>query len=413
MKKKRLLLIIVAVVIVVFIALGLTFGKSGESAVEYVDTAIVKQDSLKAFVNTSGVVTSKDSFALSPKNSGEIVEIFVHEGDEVKEGQALLKLDQTSILSQIDSTTIELEIAKESLIQIINKGTNNYSSAYKNAVISKDNALKSYENAKKLYEAGAGSLSAMENAESSYLQALNSYEDTKANYNNENANSDIKIQELRIESLENSLASLNTQLEDTIIKSPIDGTITSDNAKLFSIVSPSYAVYTVDNLKDLIVTINVSQYDIHRLSLGQHVIITANGLEDDEYEGVIENIGSKAVSKVVGASQEMVIEVEIKVTSENTALKPNYSVKAEVETDSVENALVLPYEAVYINKNDEKLVFTVKDGQVTQHIVERGVEGIFDFQAITDTIQIGDHVILNPTEKITEEINVVERSVKK
>ena len=72
----------------------------------------------------------------------------------------------------------------------------------------------------------------------------------------------------------------------------------------------------------------------------------------------------------------------------------------------------LPYEAVYIDKDGNKKVFTVAEGIVSEHIIERGVEGMFKFQAITDTIQADDHVILNPTEAITTDKTVVETEVK-
>lgn len=411
MKKKKLIPIILVIVIVSFVALGLAFGKNDSNDAIYVETALAKVEDVTSYVSTSGMVSSKASYNLSPKSTGEVVELLAHEGDAVKKDQVLLRMNAKSVQNQIAESEIQLEIAKETLLQIVNKGTNNYKTSYKNAVITKDNALKAYKDAKKLYEAGVGSKSAMDQALTTYQQAMNSYEDARANYNNENANSDIKIQELRIQSLENSLANLKQQLEDLEIKSPIDGVITVEKVKLLSTISPSAAVYSVEDLDQLKVTINVSQYDIHRIQLGQHVTIKADGIDKSEFEGTISKIGSKAISKAVGASQEMVIEVEIDVVSKNTPLRPNYSVKTKIETAHEEGAIVLPYEAVYVNKAGEKIIFTVKDGKVTKHIIERGVEGVFNFQVISDSIAEGDHVILNPNENITEDVTVVERSV--
>lgn len=412
MKKKTVGLIIVLVVIVGMVIFGLRFGNQSDASVTYVTSGVAKNEDVTAFVSTSGIVSAESSYDIYPKLTGEIVEVMVKEGERVTKGQVLCSLDKSTLEKQITESEIQLEIAKESLLQIINRGSSNFKGAYKNAVLAKDNAYSAYEDAKKLYEAGVGTKASMDSALSAYKQAKNSYDETRANYNNENSDSEIKIQELRIQSLENSLVDLKDKLEDTNIKSPIDGVITVENVKLLSSVSPSMALFTVEDLDNLIVKINVSQYDIPKLEIGQKTTIKANGLDDQSFEGVVSSIGTKALAKNIGASQEMVIEVEIDVTSKNTPLKPNYSVKTEVETARVENALVLPYEAVYVNKDDEKIVFTVNEGKVTKHIIERGVEGVFNFQAITETIESGDHVVLNPTEAITEDIEVVETEVK-
>lgn len=413
MKKKRLILLVLAVVIIVFIGAAVAFGNKGnDQETLFVTTSNVTKESITSHVKTTGVVSSKTSFDISSKVTGEVAAIYVKEGDVVKEGQVLCELDQISILNQITETEIQLEIAKENLVQIINQGSNNYKSAYKNALLSKDSALKAYEDAKKLQEAGVNSQSTVDLAYNSYEQALNSFEETRSKYNNENSVSDIKIQELRIQSLENSLSNQKTQLDDMKIKSPINGVITFENVKLLSYISPGSPIYKVEDLDQLVVDVNVSQYDIHKLEIGQAVIIKAEGMDDIEFNGEVASIGSRAVSKVLRSSQEMVIEVKINITSEDTSLKPNYSVKTEIETAHVEDVLVLPYEAVYIDKDGNKKVFTVFEGKVTEHIIERGVEGMFKFQAITETIQADDHVILNPNEEITLDKTVVETEVK-
>jgi len=413
MKKKRLILIVLFIAIIAFIGAAIVFGNKGnDQETLFVTTSKVTSESITSHVNTTGVVSSKTSFDISSKVTGEVVAIYVKEGDVVKKGQVLCELDQSDILNQITETEIQLEIAKENLVQIINQGSNNYKSAYKNALLSKDSALKDYEDAKKLQEAGVNSQSTVDSAYNIYKQALNSFEETRSKYNNENSASDIKIQELRIQSLENSLVNQKNQLEDMKIKSPINGVITYEDVKLLSYISPGTPIYKIEDLNQMVVDVNVSQYDIHKLEIGQSVIIKAEGMEDIEFDGEVASIGSRAVSKVLRSSQEMVIEVQINITSEDTSLKPNYSVKTEIETAHVENALVLPYEAVYIDKDGNKKVFTVSEGKITEHIIERGVEGMFKFQAITETIKADDHVILNPNEEITSDKTVVETEVK-
>lgn len=411
--KKKLMLIVLVVVIVAFVIAAVAFGNKGTaSETVFVTTAVVTREDVTSYVNATGVVSSKSSFDISSNMTGQVKVIHVKEGDVVKKGQILCELDQDSILSQITETGIQLEIAKENLLQIMNQGSNNYKSAYKNALLSRDSALKNYEDEKKLHEAGVSSQSTLDTSYNVYKQASNSYEESRSKYYNENSASDIKISELRIQSLENLLVNQKEQLDDMKILSPIDGVATDENIKLLSYVSPGTTLYIIEDMTSLVVDINVSQYDIHKLELGQYVVIKAEGIDGVELVGTVSSIGSRAVSKVLRSSQEMVIEVQIEITSTHTNLKPNYSVKTKIETGHVGNTLVLPYESVYIDKDDNKIVYTVVDGKIIEHRIKRGVEGLFKFQAISDTIKPGDHVILNPNEDITINKTAVETEVK-
>ena len=308
----------------------------------------------------------------------------------------------TSVESQVAETEIQLAIAKENLVQILNQGSTNYETSYKNALISKDGALKAYEDAKQLYEAGVYSKSSLDGAYTTYVQALNTYNEMRSKYRGENSASEIRVQELRIESLENALSDLNKQLENALIKSPIDGVVTSVGVKVLGYVSPGAVVFIVEDINNLKVEANISQYDIHRVSIDQIVKIKADGIDDKEFEGRISYIGFRAVNKVIGQSQEMVIEIDVDIITKDTNLRPNYSAKIEIETASEENVLVIPYEAVFITKEGDKIVYTVEKDVAKAHKIKRGVEGIFKFQLISDSIAAGDEVILNPNENIVD-----------
>jgi len=153
-KKRKLFLIIVAILIVAMIGFGLAFANKSDVSTTYVTTGVAKSEDLTAYVNTNGMITAESSYSVFPKTAGEVTAIHVKEGDKVTKGQVLLELDKSSIEKQITQTEIQLEIAKESLLQIVNRGNNNFKTSYKNAVLSKDDAKKAYNDAIALYEAG-------------------------------------------------------------------------------------------------------------------------------------------------------------------------------------------------------------------------------------------------------------------
>lgn len=407
MKKKKVWKIIVPIGIILFIILAVLFGReSTTTATTAVKTYTIEQGPLQAYVNSTGTVLSQASYNISSDVTGEIIAIHKFEGDLVLKGDVLLELDPSDIQAQIKETEIQLEIARESLVQIANSGSSNYSSSYKNALVTLNSASKAYDDAKALFDAGVYSQSQVDTAYDAYLQSQNNYSEMRAKYNNENSESEIRIQELRIESYENSLEQQKNKLADMKIISPIDGIVTGTSATLMSYANPGAILFTVENIQDLKVEINVSQYDIHRIQLGQPVVIKADGIDHETYEGIVSHIGSRAINKVLRASQEMVIEVEVEVLSKDTPLKPNFSARTEIETANIENALVLPYEAIYIEKDGTIKVFTVVEGKVVEHIITKGVEGDLMFEGISSTLQSGDQLILSPTEQITDGLDV-------
>lgn len=403
---KKWLKVIIPVVIVAFIGLALVFGNKTDTSNIYVTTVDLETDHVEAYVNVSGVVLSNTSSEISSAVSGEVIRVGVSEGALVKKGDILFELDPTSIETQIQETEIQLEIAKENLVQILNSGSS-FETSYKNAIISRDDAYKSYEDAKTLQDGGVYSTSQVEQSYSLYLTALNTYNEMKSKYSNETSSSEIKIQELRIESYENSLATQKKQLEDMVVKSPIDGVVTYMSLKVMNYINPGTPVITIEDLNDLKVEVNISQYDIHKIAIGQKAQITLEGLEGSSYEGTVNHIGSKAVTKVLRSSQEMVIEVDVDILGENTDIKPNYSAKVEIETAAEEGVLVLPYEAIYVNKDGDRIVYSVENDQAKLHVIKQGVEGLFKFVVISDTLKEGDRIIMNPTEQIEDGTTVV------
>ncbi len=402
-KKKVVIGSVIIVLIMAFVYFGSTFGKvNADEEVLYVKTKEVIQDDIKAFVSTTGVVISKETFDVYSKLNGELVKLNIKEGDKVSKDQIIAELDTNDITSQIRDTKLQLEISKETLKSIVNQSSYNYKGSYKNALLNKESALKTYEDTKKLYEAGVSSKSELDQANSAYVQAKNTYGETRSKYNGESSTSDIKIQELRVEALENSLNDYEIQLEKAIFKSPIDGVITALNVKQFDFVSTGTVLFTVEDLDKLKVEANISQYDINKISLDQFATITAKGIDGVEFEGKVSHIGSRAVGKASGQSQDMVVEIEADIISKDTNLKPNYSAKLKIEVASEENVLLIPYETVYVTKEKEKVVFTIENGLAKKHIIKRGVEGVFNFQVISDTIKLGDLLILNPTESLND-----------
>jgi len=164
------------------------------------------------FIQTQGMVESKDNILVSPKSMGEISSVYVTEGQSVVKGQVLAQIENAIILHSVDEAKSSLELAKTV-----------------------------YERQKSLWDQKIGT-------EIQFLQAKN----TK-------------------ESLEKRLATLNEQLDMTKIKSPIQGTVDAVNIKVGENAAPGAPAFRVINTLDLKIKAKVSEAYVTTIKKGNTV----------------------------------------------------------------------------------------------------------------------------------------------
>lgn len=403
LKKKTLLISFVVIVVIFFISFATVKAiKSKNNKGIPVKTAKIEKQDIKSNIFTSGVVVSKEERQVASDLTRKVIEILVEEGDKVTKGQMLAKLDASELEYQLKDAEINLEISKDKLQQLSKQDKASLETTFKNAEIFYNELLKNYEDKKSLYEAGAISKNDLNTAKSSMERAYNEYILAKKNYENADDLSEIRIQEKQIKALELRIAKIKEDIEKTNITSPIDGTITKVNASELSIVSPNMVLFNIQDIENLEVVTNISEYDISKVKLGQLVKITGDGIGKEEYEGVIKYISPHAESIRNGQSTETVVEVKIDIKDKDTEFKPNFTANIEINTANKKGVLVVPYEAIYTNKDGTKSIFIVEDDKAKKINIETGIEGDMVVEVIGEGFKEGDLVILNPTEKIED-----------
>jgi HlyD family secretion protein len=398
MKKKILIgLLMALVVIFVGFAIVKAMGGGGEEPL-FVKTSEVTEQDLSARIFADGTVVSKESFTIRPEISGEVAEILVAEGDAVAKGDTVLKLKTDEVERQIEEAKIALAISEENLLKLRTQGTTQFDLALSTAKKRLDDAKKTYEDQQQLFAAGAISQSALESARLAYELAQNEYTSARRNFEGYGLSSDLEVARLNVENAKLRLDRLEDQLEKMTLRSPIDGTVTTLNVEIYDLVGQSTTLFTVDDLSKLEVVSQISEYDIKRVDLGQPVVVTGDALRDARYEGTVAFIGASARRTTSGQSAETVVEVRIDLEAD-TAFKPNFSADIEITTDEKDNALVVPYESLYVDKDRQAYVFKVNDENRLERVpVTRGIEGDLSLEVLTDALTIGDRVVLNPTE---------------
>lgn len=200
-----------------------------------------------------------------------------------------------------------------------------------------------------------------------------------------------------------SLSGMNINPNDMpkAVYAPVSGTVTSVNVKEGRLASPSVTLLTIAANDSMEVVVQVGENRIAEVKEGQNVIISGTGFKDKKYSGVIKKISSQAKQIVAGSSVQTVVDVTISINDADEKLKPGFTSKAEIITEPASGKLLVPYEAVNQDSQDNEFVYVWRDGAAHKRIIKTGDEYHSGVEII-DGVRAGEYVIKN-AEKINKD----------
>lgn len=212
----------------------------------------VEQKNLELTIEASGVIEAISSVEIKSKASGEILYLGAEVGDYIEKGSMLGQIDQRTPTNILDQSKSDLEAAKVRL----------------------ENAESQYKRGKELHSQGSVSEKDFEDIQESLAQAKSTLVRTQVTYDN------AKI-----------------ALDDTVVRSPVDGTIISRPVEVGQVISsPTAAVgggtvlMTMADLSKVRVRALVDEIDVGRVSIGQVVSIKVAAYRDKEFFGTVAKI---------------------------------------------------------------------------------------------------------------------------
>jgi membrane fusion protein, multidrug efflux system len=180
--------------------------------------------------------------------------------------------------------------------------------------------------------------------------------------------------------------SAKTDLEYTDVKAPITGTIATRVCKIGDLIQQSTKLFTIVDMRQKIVKINVPQKDVNKLDPRQAVVITSDFLPEREFTGYI-----KRMSPVIDAESGTLL-VTVGIRNDESVLRPGMFVNAHIILDTHPNATLLPKDAI-IYENGLPYAFTVEDTIARKHRLTLGYSDSRNFE-ILDGVKSGDQVIV-------------------
>lgn len=352
-KKKRKWIIIAVVVLIIIVAIIIILNCNNTSQGTPVEVSEITRMDIEQTVDVKGTVEGTDTAEVYSGSQRRISEILIKEGDRVKNGDNLAKLEDETSSVNLEKAQLELDTAK-----------------------------RKYENYKVLYGSGAISLE-------EYLVA----EET------------LKDAELTVRQLEED--------RGLFVTSPIDGTVTRIYASVGKIAGGTSAesLFRIENIDQLQMKLKISEYDISKVHVGQEVRITSNVIGKSVVSGNVVSMAPTGEEKTPG-SNNMVVPVTVNVDKNQTELFAGINAKASIITGEATDVLTVPIDSVIDDvETGERYIFIVSDNIAHKIIITPVLENEF-YLGIEDNSDIkeGDMVVLSPDYSITEGMIVQEIS---
>ncbi|HTX91679.1 MAG TPA: efflux RND transporter periplasmic adaptor subunit [Anaerolineales bacterium] len=453
-KKRTWIILAVVVVLALLIGIPILRKRSNTAATTTYQTAKVEKGTLTATIGATGTVRSNQTAILTWQTSGTIGEIKVQPGDQVKAGDILASLSQTSlpqsiILAQSDLVTAQrnLDSVKQSATQQAQAELNlvtaekNYDSAkgtldnylasnhggttedvlnaQAKLVVAQNNlkaAQTYYDYAKHLSETDSVRAQAYTNLYNAQ-QALKNAQDN-LNYfilkpggrDVEEAQAKLDLAKAQLDDAQREWDRLKggpdpsdilaaqakvdaaqAAINMANIISPFGGTVTEVSGMVGDQVAPGTSAFRVDDLSHMQVDVQVSEVDINSVQVGQPVVLTFDAISGQPYSGKVVEV-AKAGDTIQGAVD---FTVTVELTNADASVKPGMTAAVTITVEQLNNVLLVPNRAVRL-VDSQRVVYILRNGQAQMVNVTLGASSDTMSEVVSSDLKVGDLVILNP-----------------
>ncbi len=428
---KRLLKILgfgaLLIIILGVFANAMGWMERGENA-KSVETAHAEIRTITQTVSASGKMQPETEVVIRPDVSGEVIELRVREGDFVRQGDLLLRIKPDLYQARID------ELGAALLTQ---------RSRFEQARANKLQAEVEYAKQSQLYERALIS-------ELEYMQARNKFEAEKAN---------VKAAGYQIESAKAQLRRAEEELDQTVIRSPKDGTISKlaierGERVLGQAQTAGTEMMRIARMEQMEVEVDVNENDIVNVSVGDTSRIEVDAYPERLFDGVVTEIANSADITGSGSAEQVTnYKVKVRIMSPHNLnmsprelveeqiseipedvfvanFKPGMSATVDIETETVYDVVSVPIQSVTVrdfaaletvdrdtearasgstarrggkNEDFRRVVFVVKDGVAQMREVKTGISDNRQMQ-IQGGLNEGEEIVTGSYRVLSREL---------
>src|SRR5881275_2173579 len=327
-RRRRYILIGIGALILLWIV-GAVIASKREKPIPVTTEKAAKRTILQ-LVSATGKVQPETEVKISPEVAGEIIELPVIDGAQVKKGDLLVKVRPDSYKALLEAQEAAISSAKATNLQ------------QKATMMKTEQDLKRADD---MFAKKTISIQEYNAAQAAYDVAKNTYESSLH----------------EIERAQAGSSQARDQLSKTTVYSPINGTVTILNSKLGEriVATGQFAgteVMRVADLGHMEARVDVNENDVVNVKVGDKAKVKIDAYGDRKFHGTVYQIANSGKTTGTGTQEEVTnFEVKIRVDDHDVMLKPGLSCTADIETNMVKDVVAVPIQAVTIRTGDSNL----------------------------------------------------------
>ncbi|WP_347050476.1 efflux RND transporter periplasmic adaptor subunit [Flavobacterium olei] len=415
MSKKTVYFLVGGAIVIIAALIGLSkagvIGNKDEG--KEVEIAKVNASTIVETVSATGKIQPEIEVKISPEVSGEIILLNVKEGQVVKKGDLLVKINPDLYTSSYNRSVSNLSGSKAGLTQ---------------SEASFKEAKANYERNKTLYDKGVIS-------RSDWDKAIASFEVAKATKQNSYYS---------VQSASASVSEARDNLGRTTIYSPADGTISVLNVELGERVLGTQQMagtelLRVANLNNMEVEVDVNENDIVKIKIGDEANVEVDAYLKKKFKGIVTSISNSA-STTLTSDQVTNFKVKVRILKESyqdllegkpstySPFRPGMTATVDIITTTKTNVLAVPISSVVVKsdttavkdfkvedpnedkkaapKNDKKFecVFVKVGDKAKIRVIKTGIQDDTNIEVMSG-LKPGDVVITGPYTTVSKDLN--------
>lgn len=386
MKKK----LIVGVLLLAFFAVPVAIKLNAKSAGREAEVTTVQNLQIHPSILATGNLVFRQEVQLSAEVIGKVAAVLVKEGDQVRRGQILLKLDPTVYVAEV----AQQEASRR-----------NAAIAIERAQINLANQQRGLDRTGQLYKA-------------KYID-ISKYDD--AVHQVDLAKVELRASRETLEQASALLSQSREHLAKTEVRAPIDGTVTAVPIKIGETAVASAtgiagsSLMTIADVGSIMAEVNVDEADIARVSVGQQAKVFPAAFPDQPVTGRVESVAMAPKTAGLGqaASQGRTYVVKLRLEDPKIALRSGMTCRVEIVVGSSAAKPAVPIQAILSEEiaaagardkdavKNTSYVYVVADGKAKKTTVELGLSDDAN-QEVTRGLAVGQTIVVGPARQLRE-----------
>lgn len=351
--------------------------------------AKVTRETIHSSISTNGKVEAIETGTARAERAGPVVKMMVERGRNVAKDTPLVELDSSEASAALIAARARIAQAKADLA-VIDRGGRavelaQIASEMEKAAHDLEVAQKAYQSAQNLEAKQAGTkmdtLAAKQRVEDAQLQ-IKSIEQKKAALA---VSADRAPVQARLDDAEAAARLAEIQIRQSIVRAPIEGTVYQFDLKPGAYLNAGEIVATIGRLDRVRVNVFVDEPDLGHVSVGMPVIMTWDALAGRTWTGEVD----KTATQIVANGTRQVGEVACVIRNPDRDLLPGTNVNVEIRSETVDNAITIPKEAVH-TEHGQTGVYLLNGTQLAWKQIKTGVANTTRVQV--EGLNLGDAV---------------------